>query len=49
MDGGGPLFCWAEGQGLPAPEASKIEPVIVAMMENRSFDHVLGWLPGANG
>ncbi len=19
------------------------------MMENRSFDHMLGWLPGANG
>jgi phospholipase C len=39
----------AEGQGLPAPEASKIEHVIVVMMENRSFDHLLGWLPGANG
>ncbi len=23
--------------------------VVVLMMENRSFDHVLGWLPGANG
>jgi phospholipase C len=22
---------------------------VVLMMENRSFDHVLGWLPGANG
>jgi phospholipase C len=39
----------AERQGLPAPEASKIEPVIVVMMENRSFDHLLGWLPGAHG
>jgi len=26
-----------------------IEHVIVLMMENRSFDHFLGWLPGANG
>lgn len=23
--------------------------VVVVMMENRSFDHFLGWLPGANG
>jgi len=23
--------------------------IVVVMMENRSFDHFLGWLPGANG
>jgi phospholipase C len=34
---------------LPAPEASGIEHVVVVMMENRSFDHFLGWLPGADG
>jgi len=34
---------------LPAPEASGIEHVIVVMMENRSFDHFLGWLPHADG
>jgi phospholipase C len=34
---------------LPAPEASQIEHIVVVMMENRSFDHLLGWLPGANG
>ena len=34
---------------LPAPEASGIEHIIVVMMENRSFDHFLGWLPGADG
>jgi len=28
---------------------SGIEHVIVVMMENRSFDHLLGWLPHANG
>ena len=27
----------------------KIEHVVLVMMENRSFDHFLGWLPGANG
>jgi len=26
-----------------------IEHVVVLMMENRSFDHFLGWLPGADG
>src|SRR5207249_3603953 len=30
---------------LPDPAASGIEHVIVFMMENRSFDHFLGWLP----
>lgn len=34
---------------LPDPERSGIEHVVVVMMENRSFDHLLGWLPGANG
>ena len=36
--------------GVPRdPQASGIEHVVVVMMENRSFDHMLGWLPGANG
>ncbi len=26
-----------------------VEHIILVMMENRSFDHFLGWLPGANG
>ena len=34
---------------LPAPDDSGIEHVVVVMMENRSFDHFLGWLPGADG
>ena len=34
---------------LPAPEASGIEHIVLVMMENRSFDHFLGWLPGADG
>ncbi len=34
---------------LPAPDDSGIEHVVVVMMENRSFDHYLGWLPGADG
>jgi phospholipase C len=34
---------------LPPPDASGIEHVVVLMMENRSFDHMLGWLDGADG
>jgi phospholipase C len=34
---------------LPDPGRSGIEHIVVVMMENRSFDHLLGWLPGANG
>ena len=26
-----------------------VQPVVILMMENRSFDHFLGWLPGADG
>jgi phospholipase C len=34
---------------LSAQGSNGIEHVVVLMMENRSFDHFLGWLPGANG
>jgi phospholipase C len=34
---------------LPSPGASGIEHIVLVMMENRSFDHLLGWMPGANG
>jgi phospholipase C len=34
---------------LPTPENSGIDHIVVVMMENRSFDHYLGWLPGADG
>ena len=34
---------------LPKPRKSGIEHVVVLMMENRSFDHFLGWLPKARG
>lgn len=34
---------------LPRPAESGIDHIVVVMMENRSFDHFLGWLPGATG
>ncbi len=46
-DGGG--HSDPESASLPNPATSGIEHVIVVMMENRSFDHFLGWLPGADG
>ena len=41
----------ATAQPSPAvsPTASGIAHVVVVMMENRSFDHFLGWVPGADG
>ncbi len=32
-----------------SPDQSGIDHIVVVMMENRSFDHMMGWLPGANG
>ncbi|MDP9101376.1 MAG: alkaline phosphatase family protein [Actinomycetota bacterium] len=34
---------------LPAPAASGLDHIVMVCMENRSFDHYLGWLPGADG
>jgi len=39
----------AQSAALPSPERSGIEHIVVVMMENRSFDHLLGWLEGADG
>jgi len=44
-----PSLAVVAGKPLPEPAASGIEHVVVFMMENRSFDHLLGWLPGADG
>jgi len=37
------------GGPLPSPGQSGIEHIVVVCMENRSFDHYLGWVPGATG
>ena len=34
---------------LPDPASSGLDHIVVVCMENRSFDHFLGWLPGADG
>src|SRR5207244_5468033 len=35
--------------GPPSPNTSGIDHIVVLCMENRSFDHFLGWVPGADG
>src|SRR5438132_8969549 len=32
---------------MVTPEDAPFDTVVVLMMENRSFDHLLGWLPSA--
>jgi phospholipase C len=49
---GSELLAQAVANAAPAtsPGGSKgIEHVVILMMENRSFDHFLSWLPGADG
>ena len=57
---GAALFCGAWGPAhelfaqtslpsLPAPASSGIDHIVVVTMENRSFDHFLGWLPNVDG
>ena len=49
---GDPCMVGADGKeicALPQPKEAPFDTVVVLMMENRSFDHMLGWLPGANG
>ncbi len=46
---GGSRLAFAQSSGLPAPAASGIDHVIVVMMENRWYDHFLGWVPRSDG
>ena len=45
----GALASTGEPSVLPAATDCGIEHVVVVMMENRSFDHLFGWLPNADG
>jgi phospholipase C len=48
---GGFLFSASAGTPAPLPDPTQtgIEHVVVVTMENRSFDHYLGWLPTVDG
>ena len=40
----------ANASTMIRPDGSRgIKHIVILMMENRSFDHFLGWLPGADG
>ncbi len=47
--GGDDVPAAAAMQVLPPPSESGIDHIVVVMMENRSFDHYFGWVPGADG
>ena len=48
--GGDDLFANSVARAtLPNPQDSGIDHIVLLMMENRSFDHFLGWVPGADG
>ena len=36
-------------RALPDPKSSGLDHIVVMCMENRSFDHYLGWVPSATG
>lgn len=42
-------FVWETLPLLPNPANTAIEHIVVVTMENRSFDHFMGWLPNADG
>jgi phospholipase C len=42
-------FAQSSLPSLPAPASCGIEHIVVVTMENRSFDHFLGWLQNVNG
>jgi acid phosphatase len=44
-----PTAMAGEGQALPQNPFSRIGHIVVVVMENRSFDHVFGLFPGAEG
>jgi len=46
---GGPQLLARADSTLPDPRSSGIDHIVVLMMENRSFDHFMGWVPGADG
>lgn len=49
LAGGAALGCKHTDDPGPISEVASLDHIIVVTMENRSFDHLLGWAPGADG
>jgi Phospholipase C len=49
VTGAGILGCKGPVTYPQSIEPGSLDNIIVVTMENRSFDHLLGWLPGADG
>ena len=47
--GGIALGCSDANDPDPDPGPPSIDHIVVVTMENRSFDHLFGWVPGADG
>lgn len=45
----GDAFAQTTSCVLPNPQNSGIKHIVVVTMENRSFDHLFGWFPNADG
>jgi phospholipase C len=43
------LSCSESNGPSPSVNPGSLDHIVVVTMENRSFDHLLGWLPGADG
>ncbi len=46
---GGATEVDARAAKLPAPEDCGVDHIVQVMMENRSYDHMLGWVPRSDG
>jgi len=49
LDGFPTRMASAQTTVLPSPETCGIDHIVLVMMENRSFDHYLGWMDNADG
>ena len=47
--GSGAADVEARAAKLPTPEDCGIDHIVQVMMENRSYDHMLGWVPKSDG
>jgi phospholipase C len=47
--GGAAIALGCKDTAAPGDDPPSLDHIIIVTMENRSFDHLLGWVPGADG